>query len=293
MITMLPEPASVPAVGTQPAFITGQRQNTYSVLLNCYFQELLGPRTFGALLNVGAGDASATYGHERMFAASTYHTMESVESKIPCTYVCDATDMSAIPDAAYDWVISTFVLEHVADPWKAAKEKARVCKDGGYIYVAIPFSQVMHPHETFGDYWRFTPQGLRVLFPGCGVREIEVWGDSPARPNGFGVLFQKGVAAGPEHYYWIEFPNEQVFEHVVPRADFSMEWPVHELRGEPMHLATQLNSARDQYAVLAELVVDNAMVTRRFKSEYSNRYGTLGVRNGRTFFRRYSATEGC
>lgn len=289
----LQTPGSIAAVGTQPASVAGERQNTYSILLNCYFQELLGPRTAGKLLNVGAGDASTTYGQARMFAATTYHTLESGESGISATYNCSATAMQPIVDEFYDWVISTFVLEHVDDPWAAAREKARVCKPGGYIYVAIPFSQILHPHATFGDYWRFTPQGLRQLFPACVVREIEVWGESPTRPNAFAVLFQKpgpGVApAGNERSYWIEFPNEQVFEMIVPPADLSIEWPIYQLRSEPMNLAMQLNAARDQYAISAQLVVDNDTIARRFKREYAIRYGTLGVRRNRTFFSRQEA----
>ena len=99
--------------------------------------------------------------------------------------------MDQIPDASYDWVVSTSVLEHVDDCWAAAREQIRIAKPGGFIYCLIPFDQVLHPAAYFGDFWRFTPQGLRKLFEGCDALEIEAWGDNPTQPNGFASLFRK------------------------------------------------------------------------------------------------------
>jgi SAM-dependent methyltransferase len=70
----------------------------------------------------------------------------------------------ALKDESVDCAACTGTLEHLPDPWAAAREIVRVVKPGGLIYVDAPFMQGYHadPH----DYWRFTQDGLRQLFPG-------------------------------------------------------------------------------------------------------------------------------
>ena len=73
---------------------------------------------------------------------------------------------------AFDFVWCNAVLEHVPYPTKVAEEITRILKPGALAFIQTPFMEGIHhyPH----DYFRFTIQGLRVLFPGlqevkCGV----------------------------------------------------------------------------------------------------------------------------
>lgn len=61
------------------------------------------------------------------------------------------------------------VLEHVQRPWLMAKNIEAVLVDEGTILVAVPF--VWRVHAYPGDYWRFTPASLEILFP--NIRWIE------------------------------------------------------------------------------------------------------------------------
>jgi SAM-dependent methyltransferase len=67
-------------------------------------------------------------------------------------------------------VICTGTLEHVADPVGAVKEFARVLAPDGVAHVEAPFIQPYHadPH----DYWRFTHEGLALLFRSWDVLEF-------------------------------------------------------------------------------------------------------------------------
>ena len=67
-------------------------------------------------------------------------------------------------DESFDAVISMDVLEHVTDPFLAARELARVLKPGGVLYIDLPFLQQEHgyPHH----YFNATRMGLRQLFDG-------------------------------------------------------------------------------------------------------------------------------
>jgi SAM-dependent methyltransferase len=65
-------------------------------------------------------------------------------------------------DSSFDAVVSDQVLEHVeGDPRRAVAESLRVLKPGG---ICIHTSCLVNPiHFGPGDYWRFTPDGLRLL----------------------------------------------------------------------------------------------------------------------------------
>lgn len=58
----------------------------------------------------------------------------------PCgfNFVREATDLHGIADQAYDFVLSSHNLEHIANPIKALKEWMRVIKPGGTIIAILP-----------------------------------------------------------------------------------------------------------------------------------------------------------
>ena len=64
------------------------------------------------------------------------------------------------PDASFDVAVCDAVLEHVPYPQKAVDELHRVLRPGGYIWLRIPWVQPFH--EMPKDYWRVSPEGLRV-----------------------------------------------------------------------------------------------------------------------------------
>jgi SAM-dependent methyltransferase len=92
-----------------------------------------------------------------------------------------AFDLCAPPadHGTYDVVVCQQVLEHVVDPFLAARTLADLAKPGGHVVVSTPF--LIRPHELWGmqDYWRFTPRGLRTLLERADlvVDEVGTWGN--------------------------------------------------------------------------------------------------------------------
>jgi len=62
----------------------------------------------------------------------------------------------------FNTVICTDTFEHVDKPWLAAKNIEASMKPKAKIYFSIPFSWRYHKHPK--DYWRMTPDAIRVLF---------------------------------------------------------------------------------------------------------------------------------
>jgi SAM-dependent methyltransferase len=116
-------------------------------------------------------------------------------------------------DDCFDAVISMAVLEHVKDPFRCAKELARVLKPGGDLICSVPFLQPMHayPHH----YYNMTPYGLKNLFEESLIVDgIQCYGSM--RPIGSLTWILSKWAFGLEGQAREEFLNMRVADLVNP-----------------------------------------------------------------------------
>jgi SAM-dependent methyltransferase len=105
----------------------------------------------GKVLNIGSG--STDYG-------DWVTNLDIV--KLPNVDVI--ADAHALPfeDGYFDGVFCSAVLEHTTRPWVVAKEAQRVLRGGGIACIQAPFLEGVHDEK---DYFRFTLNGLKSLFP--------------------------------------------------------------------------------------------------------------------------------
>ena len=72
--------------------------------------------------------------------------------------------------AIFDFVICAETLEHDRAPWLTAREIYRVLREEGLLIVTVP--GIGFPrHEFPKDYWRFTVDGLALLFKDFDIME--------------------------------------------------------------------------------------------------------------------------
>lgn len=96
--------------------------------------------------------------------------------------LCDRTFLDIYPgfSGSFDVIYSNNVFEHFARPWIAAENLYRLLKPGGLCITLVPFAQ--RYHESPGDYFRYTPQGIISLFEGAGaIHVLEAGFDIKAR----------------------------------------------------------------------------------------------------------------
>jgi SAM-dependent methyltransferase len=150
-------------------------------LLTC--QRFLAPRLAklsGRLLDVGCGEMP----FRALLAPGTSYTGIDVPSAqaFGMTQHPDIVpfDGRAIPfpDAVFDNILCTEVLEHVEDPQGLVEEMRRVLKPGGTLLATVPFAARVH-HAPY-DFHRFTRFRLASLFKDFRDVEVEERGDDLA-----------------------------------------------------------------------------------------------------------------
>jgi SAM-dependent methyltransferase len=97
-----------------------------------------------------------------------------------------------VPDASFDAVLSTQVLEHVLDPALYLRECARVLRPGGRLLLSTHGIFVYHPDPV--DLWRWTSAGLRHVVEDAGLRVV--------RFEGIIGLLATGIQLVQDAIYW-------------------------------------------------------------------------------------------
>jgi len=124
------------------------------------------------VLDAGAGKAP----FRGLFDHVTYETADfgQVNNKAyaQLDYVCDLTEIP-VPDATYDLVLCTQVMEHVPDPVAVLREFHRVLKPGGEAWLSAPL--FFMEHEQPYDFHRFTQFAWKKMAAETGftVKQIK------------------------------------------------------------------------------------------------------------------------
>jgi len=76
-------------------------------------------------------------------------------------------DMKTLQDTfdgkKFSTIFCISVLEHIPNIFSAAKNISELLDEDGVLFLSVPF--IFRYHGYPGDYWRFTPEAIRFLFP--------------------------------------------------------------------------------------------------------------------------------
>ncbi|RJQ31651.1 class I SAM-dependent methyltransferase [Candidatus Parcubacteria bacterium] len=125
------------------------------------------------VLDVGGGKRfqKGMKEYEKLFKDIDYKTLDNVQDYSP-DILGDIKNIP-LPDESFDAVICRAVLEHIDDPFKAVSEIRRILKPGGRCLVSLPFLYPYHAEKGYyGDYYRFTGDGVKYLFKDFSKIEI-------------------------------------------------------------------------------------------------------------------------
>lgn len=143
------------------------------------FLEANQDRIRGVCLEVKDNDYTLKYGGAKVTKSDILDV--NAENK-QATIYGDLRKLSNVPDATYDCLILTQVLQYVDDLEAANAECVRIMKPGGTLLVTVPALGKLDGQEdnVFGHYWRLTADSARYVFAKHfrpEHLEVKAWGN--------------------------------------------------------------------------------------------------------------------
>jgi SAM-dependent methyltransferase len=140
------------------------------------FLDLLSSHSVDEVLEIGTAQAVPGIASNHMFWFSGIDRRRYVMADIVAGSDVDVVaDIHHLPQdwaAKFSVVIAVAVFEHLQRPWIAAREVMRVLRPGGLVYIATHQTFPLHGYPQ--DYYRFSKEGLRLIFEDVGLIVIDV-----------------------------------------------------------------------------------------------------------------------
>lgn len=164
----------------------------------------------GAVLDYGCADRP----YRRLLAPGVEYIGADLPGNPQATVEIGADGRLPLADASVDAVLSTQVLEHVADPRAHLDECHRVIRPGGRMLLSTHGIMVYHPDPV--DYWRWTCAGLQRIVAEAGFEVV--------RFEGVMGLAATGLQLVQESFYFrvpalVRAPLALLFQTLIGLAD--------------------------------------------------------------------------
>ncbi|MBL7106986.1 MAG: class I SAM-dependent methyltransferase [Phycisphaerae bacterium] len=122
----------------------------------------------GPYLEVGSKDYGNTQDIKLLFPKAEKYVGIDMEDGPRVDVVLDLSKSIAeidekLDSIRFETIFCLSVLEHCEDPFLVAKNLTNLLKPGGQICLSVPFALGFHGYPS--DYWRFTHEGIKKLFP--------------------------------------------------------------------------------------------------------------------------------
>lgn len=130
-----------------------------------YLPLIFKEKTSGEVLYVGtAGDPTPKGEYSHHF--NTFNVMSmDVDPKWGADITMDVIDAHKKINTRFDVIIMTQTIEHIPNVWLVPQALWHLLRDSGFLIIDCPFNYPYHPEPpSFGDYWRITQDGFKVLF---------------------------------------------------------------------------------------------------------------------------------
>jgi SAM-dependent methyltransferase len=142
------------------------------LVAQCYDTHL-GHYAKGRLVDLGCGKTPLYHAYQPFISsctcvdwANTFHETSHLD------VACDLNGDLPLESDAFDTIILSDVLEHIAQPEKLWSEMSRILCPGGRAIINVPFMYWLH--ETPFDYYRYTEFALRRFAEMNGFKVVKL-----------------------------------------------------------------------------------------------------------------------
>ncbi len=151
------------------------------LLVSRYREMLEGP-----FLEIGSRNYGNTQNLRSLFPGASYVGADmSAGENVDCVvdFTAEFREVDArLGHRRFGTIFCFSVMEHCTQPFVMADNLTRLLRPGGHILLSVPFAWKFHGYPS--DYWRFTHEGVRLLFPDIDWDRVEqpLW-HTPDRPG--------------------------------------------------------------------------------------------------------------
>ena len=134
-----------------------------TIYLKKYFNQLKGP-----FLEVGSKDYGSTQKLRSFVRNKGQYIGIDLEAEPGVDKVLNLTSdfdevSSELADQRFGCIFCLAVLEHCEQPFKMVENLTHLLNDDGKLFISVLFSWKVHAYHN--DYWQFTFEGIKKLFP--------------------------------------------------------------------------------------------------------------------------------
>lgn len=121
----------------------------------------------GPYLEVGSKDYGSTQNLRSFFPGEDYVGVDisagdGVDAVLDLTAPFEEIE-TVLKGRRFGTIFCLSVLEHCEQPFVMADNLSRLLREEGRLYLSVPFVARFHGYPS--DYWRFTHEGVKKLFP--------------------------------------------------------------------------------------------------------------------------------
>jgi len=142
-------------------------------LIADYYDSAFARHARGRLLDMGCGAVPLYQAYrDHVDEVTCIDWGQSLHGGAHLDRECDLSQPIPFPDAGFDTILLSDVLEHLPDPQLFWAEAARLLAGGGKLILNVPFYYPVHeePH----DYYRYTQFALRRFAERAGLSVVEL-----------------------------------------------------------------------------------------------------------------------
>lgn len=146
------------------------------------------------------------------FVGADLEAGQNVDAVFDICWPLDRIKAALLPTghAAFGAVLCSHLLEHVKDPFAAARNIAALLAPGGRVFVQSPWVQGFHAFPD--DYWRISLSGLEVLFD--GLKTLDAFYSGGSSDVGYRIERQGGADLSLA----ARQAEAELFQVLLPRA---------------------------------------------------------------------------
>ena len=163
------------------------------------------------ILEIGSKDYWNTQNFRSIFPNFEYIGVDMEDGKGVDVIIDFTDDLDIIKNKLnkkkFNTIFCFSVLEHCKNPFKMCENITNILEKNGFIFIGVPFTWRIHSYPS--DYWRFTSEGIKILFSNFDFKHYD--NNISSRINEIRKISKKMF----QIYSWDSRSNKNIINRII------------------------------------------------------------------------------